>query len=277
MTPIRVMSFNIFSPGELEEGDELPPEELHNGWEDRADLNVRTILRYEPDLIGFQEMDQEKLATYRERLVGYDWISAEGDEYPPDIAWRGERLALVESGQFWLSSTPDERSADWDVPYPLQVQWVRLREAESSAELLHLNTQYEDGPWGERSRLESSKLMVTRVTEMQQDGASVILTGDFNCNPWSPAYNTFIDAGFTDSYRAAGHGDSATSSTFHGLRGDKYFALEYGISVFWRVDWILTHDGERSLRTTSSTIVRDAEPPTYPSDHYPVVAEFLLD
>jgi endonuclease/exonuclease/phosphatase family metal-dependent hydrolase len=105
---------------------------------------------------------------------------------------------------------------------------------------------------------------------------SVIVTGDFNCNPWSQVYRTFVAEGFIDTYRAAGHGDSAASSTFHGFRGEKYFALEWGDQAFWRVDWILTRDGAQRLQTTSCTIVRDAEPPVYASDHYPVVTEVLV-
>ncbi len=50
MSHIRVMSFNIFSPGPLEPGDEFPPEELPNDWPDRAPLNLRTIQRYAPDI-----------------------------------------------------------------------------------------------------------------------------------------------------------------------------------------------------------------------------------
>ena len=94
--------------------------------------------------------------------------------------------------------------------------------------------------------------------------------------PWHPPYRIFLEHDFVDTYRAAGHPDSAAASTFHGLRGDAYFALEWGGEVFWRVDWVLTHAGARGIQTTSCTIVRDAEPPLYPSDHYPVVAELRL-
>ena len=100
--------------------------------------------------------------------------------------------------------------------------------------------------------------------------------GDFNCNPWSSPYQTFLGQEFTDMYRAAGHGDSADSSTFHGFHGERYFALEWGDQIFWRVDWLLCRDGVRRVQPTSCTIVRDAEPPVFASDHYPVVAEFLL-
>ncbi len=277
MLPIRVMTFNIFSPGDLEEGDELPPEELPNSWADRAALNVRTIKKYDPDLIGFQEVERAKLETYREALGEYSFVDRSGDEDVPTIFWKRGRFELLEGGQFWLSGTPDECSSDWGVPEPLSVDWARLRLRDTGAELLHLNTQFEDGPWGELSRVESSKLIVQRVAAMQAlHHSPVILTGDFNCNPWHAPYQVFMDHGFTDTYRATGHGDSATSSTFHGLRGDGYFALEWGCEVFWRVDWILTRDNTQRLQTTSCTIVRDAEPPVYPSDHYPVVTELLM-
>ncbi len=196
---------------------------------------------------------------------------------PASIIWKRAEFDLVESGRFWLSRTPDQPSADWGVPYPLAVEWVRLRRTESRTQLLHLNTQFEDGPDGARSRLESSKLIVQRVATLQErDRIAVIVSGDFNCNPWHAPYDVFIEHGYVDTYRAAGHGNSAASSTFHGLRGAGYNALEYGVETFWRVDWILTRDGAAPMRTTSCTIVRDAEPPVYPSDHYPVVAEVLL-
>ena len=103
-----------------------------------------------------------------------------------------------------------------------------------------------------------------------------LVTGDFNCNPWDPAYRIFMSNGFTDTYRAAGNADTEASSTFHGFRGKDYFGLQWGGSIFWRVDWILTRDGSPRVQTTACTIVRDAEPPLYPSDHYPVVAEVML-
>jgi mRNA deadenylase 3'-5' endonuclease subunit Ccr4 len=99
MTFLRIMSFNIFSPGPLEPGDELPPEELPNGWEDRAPLNVRMIKRYAPDLIGFQELDQEKFETYQRHLDGYRSVPGSADDLPT-LFWCEETVELITSGQF---------------------------------------------------------------------------------------------------------------------------------------------------------------------------------
>jgi endonuclease/exonuclease/phosphatase family metal-dependent hydrolase len=83
-----------------------------------------------------------------------------------------------------------------------------------------------------------------------------------------------MQQGFVDTDRAAGHGDSVEATTFHALKGRDYRALEWGNELFWRVDWILARG---DVRTTASTMVRDAEPPLYTSDHYPVVAEMRME
>ena len=85
------------------------------------------------------------------------------------------------------------------------------------------------------------------------------------------------DGMYVLKFRGAGHGDSTGTSTFHGFHGADYFALEWGDQLFWRVDWILTRESAtRRIQATTCTIVRDAKPPIYPSDHWPVVTEMLL-
>jgi endonuclease/exonuclease/phosphatase family metal-dependent hydrolase len=120
----------------------------------------------------------------------------------------------------------------------------------------------------------SVPLILETLAQVQAGSTSaVIVTGDFNCNPGSPAYELFMQRGFVDTYRAAGHGDSSESSTFHGFKGRDFSALEWAGELFWRVDWILARG---DVGTTSCTIVRDAKPPRNASDHYPVVAELRL-
>jgi endonuclease/exonuclease/phosphatase family metal-dependent hydrolase len=217
---------------------------------------------------------------YRQHLIDYDYelgqkYGEEEDCGYSSIFWKKARFDLIETGQFWFSRTPDVSSSDWGVPYPMGATWIRLQDKLTGIQLLHMNTHFEDGSWGEQSRQESSRLIVERIAHLAPD-MPVILTGDFNCNPWSSAYNHFQANGFTDTYRAAGNADSVDSNTYHGYAGHQYFALEWGEELFWRVDWILTRDGTQRLQTSSCTIVRDAAPPIYPSDHYPVVSEVVV-
>jgi len=45
---------------------------------------------------------------------------------------------------------------------------------------------------------------------------------------------------------------------------------------FWRIDWILVRAGGPGLRVSTCRNLRDAAPPRFPSDHYPVVADVAV-
>lgn len=264
------MSFNI--NGAYSEGA--------NGWKIRAPLTATVIRRYSPDIIGLQEASTANLDTCREQLPEYSLVMGNryGDNPPQDytsILYKTARYDLLASGEFWFSETPDVESADWGVEYPMGATWVRLKCLPTGQQLFCLNTHFEDGEWGEQSRVNAAKLIVTRLSQLAGD-LPVVMTGDFNCNPWSMPYRIFLNNGFIDTYRAAGHADSSDSSTFHAYQGRNYFALDFGTELFWRVDWILVRDVSGGLQTTASAIVPDALPPTYPSDHYPIVSEIKV-
>jgi endonuclease/exonuclease/phosphatase family metal-dependent hydrolase len=217
MPTIRVMTFNV-------QGAQHPAEEP-NRWEQRAALNLRTIEQAAPDLLGLQEVQHENLATYRAHLRGYSHVVGNnyGDTPPTEwtsILWREARFALVAVGEFWLSRTPNEPSVDWGVPYR-GATWVHLRDRTDGAGLLALNTHFEDGPDGEQSRVEGSRLIVERVTALQAGRLPAIVLGDFNCNPDLAAARVFSAAGFTDSYLAIGNRDGEVS-TYHGFAGSAY-------------------------------------------------------
>lgn len=251
-----------------------------NTWERRAPVNVAAINRYQPDVLSLQEATQANLATYREQLIEYSIVEGNcyGDSPPQEyssILYKSSRYKLLDSGEFWFSQTPDVQSTAWGVDYPMGATWITLQCKQTGKQLLCLNTHFEDGPWGEQHRLESSNIIVAQLAQLASE-LPIVLTGDFNCNPWSASYQIFMQHGFSDTFREAGWGDSAETSTMHLYQGSDYFALDWGNEMYWRVDWILAKGGLEPLQTTASMIVRDAMPPTYPSDHYPVVSEILL-
>jgi endonuclease/exonuclease/phosphatase family metal-dependent hydrolase len=259
---VRVMSFNVLQTHTADEESAY----FADLWRQRADLNVRVIKRYRPDLIGFQELDNGHWAVYETQLAEYAFQQAPaGGRLSNAIGWKPERFDLVGSGVLPLCPTPE----------PADAAWVRLRCCQSGHELLCLNTQLNDE--SEPARVESVRLILAGLDQLQPARPlPVLLIGDFNCNAWSPIYQRLLAEGFADTYRAAGLPDTVEASTFHGLRGRAYFALEWGDQLHWRVDWILARDGGARLITTAAAIARDAEPPLYPSDHYPVLADLRL-
>jgi endonuclease/exonuclease/phosphatase family metal-dependent hydrolase len=150
---------------------------------------------------------------------------------------------------------------------------------------VHLNTHLDH--IGEQARVESVRLLLRRLPDPRGVDLPVILTGDFNCNPWSPGYrvhveSTFTDVsyhilrayGFADTFLAVGGEDSVASFTFHGFEGARYWAARHHMAG--RIDWILTLDGVRPVQPLTRLIAHDQEPPVFPSDHYPVVADIEL-
>jgi endonuclease/exonuclease/phosphatase family metal-dependent hydrolase len=97
----------------------------------------------------------------------------------------------------------------------------------------------------------------------------VIVSGDFNCAPGSPPYQLFREHGFIDTFAITNV--NQMSNTFH-----NFGRLENQQGEAQRIDWILLRDVQGSLSTQSCVIVRNAQPPLYPSDHYPVLTTFVM-
>ncbi|MGI8859902.1 MAG: endonuclease/exonuclease/phosphatase family protein [Rubrobacteraceae bacterium] len=246
-----------------------------NAWKQRAPLNVRTIERYAPDLIGFQEHQVGNRKVHDAKLDGYERISGPRYENREPhahnaIYWRMDRLELVARGGFWLSETPGEYSKSWGARHVRSANWARFRVRSGGAEFVHLNTHLDH--ISGRARQQGAGLILHRLDELA-DGIPVVLTGDFNCNPGSKTYGIFADAGFGDAHLAAGSGPT---NTFHRFRGEE-FRPKAGREA--RIDWILLRDAPRegAWNVHSCEVIRDAEPLVYPSDHYPVVARLSLE
>jgi endonuclease/exonuclease/phosphatase family metal-dependent hydrolase len=271
---LRVMSFNIRGFSRRRDGI--------NRWENRAALNVATIKRYAPDLIGLQELRPESLGTYREKLSGYAHILGPraGNRKPHEfnaIFFDPTRLTVLDSDGFWLSETPDRYSSAWRTRVVRSANWVIFRDPSAGLSFLHLNTHL-DHVSG-LARAKGSKLILRKIMELQEDGLPVVVTGDFNCLPQSLPYRSFVENGFEDTFLAAGNEDGEDARTYHAFKGLRYFLLCCGDRVRHgrkpcRIDWILLKNGQQCLRTETHEILRDcdAKPTIYPSDHYPILA-----
>ncbi|HEX4993094.1 MAG TPA: hypothetical protein VFV45_07650, partial [Rubrobacteraceae bacterium] len=89
------MSFNV--RGSFRDRD------TPNAWDARAALNVETIIRSSPTVIGFQELQSGNLHTYGERLSRYEHILGPeyGNEARPSlnaIFFDPHHLRLLDSG-----------------------------------------------------------------------------------------------------------------------------------------------------------------------------------
>ena len=121
---LRVMSFNI-RYGTADDGKDI--------WANRQELVVTVIKAFAPDLMGTQETLPFQAKYIHEQLSEYTYIGWSRDQSETGeqcgIFVRKERFEIIESGQFWLSETPDEKfSKSWDSSLPRVVTWTRLKE-----------------------------------------------------------------------------------------------------------------------------------------------------
>jgi endonuclease/exonuclease/phosphatase family metal-dependent hydrolase len=251
---MKVMSFNI-------RGTQLSIVDGVNAWKNRRKLNIATIQKYAPDIVGFQEAQKGNMEAYAKAFPEYSSFRGLAanrplkNEYNP-IYWKASRFSQVDTGQFYLSPTPEKKSLGWDSSLIRVATWVKLRELASDTLFFVLNTHFPHEGSLHETRHHCAKLILEKVNAIAGD-VPVIVMGDFNALPDSAAYQSFLEAGFSDSYTGA-----ESVYTFHGFKGEDHSR------VGERIDWIFI----KHFSTVDCQVITDAEPPIFPSDHYPVMA-----
>ncbi len=122
----------------------------------------------------------------------------------------------------------------------------------------------------------SAEVQPAQVEELLAVPAAVsgpiVLTGDFNSRPGSPAFQRLQEAGFKDVWDAAGEGTAFTSSEDEDLRNPE-------TALYERIDWIQVSGGVKAI--CSFRVGHDPESRTadgrWLSDHCGVVARMVLD
>ena len=272
MTRVRLMTFNVRG---------APPEDGINIWKNRAAHAVALIKAVAPDVIGFQEVHAENLTTFQPALNEYDYaiwpMTNRLDKILYNaIFWKSNLFRCARVGGFYLSTTPDVWSKDWDAGRVRAANWVRLRHTKERFEFFHFNTHLDH--IGQMARVQESKILLHQLTQIMVKPLPVFLTGDFNSPPETASsdsgetpYNVIRNFGFTDLFRSVHVQNGAKENTFHGFQGEQFGANKNLAAL--RIDWILMLSPSRSVTVESSAIIRTAAPPIYPSDHYPVIAD----
>ncbi|WP_230769603.1 endonuclease/exonuclease/phosphatase family protein [Sphingomonas sp. Leaf4] len=249
---LTVMSFNIRYPS---------PDDGPDRWETRAPIAIAMIRAQDPDLIGTQELYQRQgdaivAALPRFRWFGRDRRGAHADEHM-GIFYRGDRLRLVRSGDFWLSDTPDQvGSSSWGVDLPRMVNWGMFETLGSKPRRFVLfDTHFAHRDSDDDARRKSAELLLSRIPAIAGT-LPVIVTGDMNATPDSTAYAAFA-ASLRDAWTGTATRDGP-ERTFHAFTG----------TADRRIDYIFV----RGFTPLSARVVTHNRAGRYASDHFPVVA-----
>jgi endonuclease/exonuclease/phosphatase family metal-dependent hydrolase len=252
---LRVMSFNVRT---------ITGKDGPNRWEARRDLFADTIRQLHPDVIGTQELAKEQGDDTIARLPEYTWfgrdrLGGHADEHM-GIFYRKDRLKLIDSGDYWLSDTPDKvASITWGNIFPRMVNWALFERLSDHKRFYLLDTHYPYRDQDEDARSRSAREMAAWIAKLPA-GVPVIVTGDFNTGPESEAHAT-LTATLKNAWSASPKREGP-ENTFHDFSGEPTK----------RIDWILY----RGVEATSVQTVTTSKDGRFPSDHFPVEANFTL-
>lgn len=249
---LRVMTFNVRT-GIASDGV--------NDWDHRRDIMVRTIREQHPDVLGTQELNTFQGDYIVGKLPAYVWFGigrrGDDDDEHMGVFYRTDRLRIIDSGNYWLSDTPDKPgSITWGNPYPRLVTWAMFERKSDRRRFYYANTHFPYRDQDELARTRAAEEILGRLNALPQD-LPIVLTGDFNSVPDKPDHavlTTLLD----DAWISAGS-HVGPEKTFHNFSGipDR------------RIDWIL-YRGFRALTTQTLTTQENGH---YPSDHFPVVTK----
>jgi endonuclease/exonuclease/phosphatase family metal-dependent hydrolase len=253
--PLSVMSFNIRLPAESDGVDY---------WETRKPLAVRMLREQQPDVIGLQELVKAQADYLARELPQYAWFGrgreADGGGEHMGVFYRKDRLKVIESGDFWLSDTPDVAgSITWGHPHPRMVTWALFEQRSDGRRFYLFNTHLPYRDEDEAARLKGAQAIARHLATLPDD-VPVVLTGDFNTTPDSDAHAVLagiLQDAWTTAPRVEG-----IDATFHGFTG----------KADRRIDWIFV----RGTQLESITSVTTRWNNRYPSDHFPLVATLRL-
>ncbi len=175
-----------------------------NGWNRRLPVVSSLIQFIDYDVVGCQEVLNNQLEDLTRELPEYGYVGVGRDdgkkagEFAP-IFYKKDKFNVLDSGEFWLSETPEKPSKGWDAALPRICTYIHLQEKATGKKLWYFNLHMDHV--GTKAREESSKLVIRRIKEMLKREEAAVLTGDFNVDQHNPIYGILEQSGIVrDSY-----------------------------------------------------------------------------
>ncbi len=239
------------------------------GWEARRGPMLRAIGAIGPDILALQEAESFPgsnedgtnlvVDALREGLPDMA-VGATGDprQFPPTqpILYARDRLELTDQGWFFFSETPDViYSRTFDGGWAAFASWAEFRPVGGGAafRVVNVHTDYSSGS----NRLRSAELIRDRVAPWVEGGMPTFVVGDFNAISGARTMDLIAEAGVTFL--------DTPGATFH---------LNRGLNLLPAIDHIGHSAGLRPV--TAAMVFRERTGEVWPSDHYPVFADFAV-
>ena len=245
------------------------PGDQGNMWTQREPVVAALIRFHQFDILGTQEgligMLNDlsgALPEYARYGIGRDDGKAAGEHSA--IFYKKDKFQVLDSGDFWLSETPDKPSLGWDATCCNRIcSWVKLQDKQNGQSFYVFNTHYDYQK--DLARNESSKLILKKIKAIAGSKALVVFMGDLNGDNQSSWYKRLEEApGLEDTYKLATHPYAFNPSyQNYGKKIEKDGLIDH---IFVSPDFTVLRWG----------VLSDTYHGKYPSDHFPLLTEISL-
>jgi endonuclease/exonuclease/phosphatase family metal-dependent hydrolase len=256
-TPINVATYNLRYN---------TPNDGVNAWPNRKEM-VKSLIQYhEFDLFGTQEAlrgqldDVAELKEFAFLGKGRDDGKQAGEHSA--IFYRKDRFKVLDSGDFWLSETPEVPGKGWDATCCNRIcSWAKFQDLKTKKQFYFFSVHFDHQ--GVKARQESGKLMVKKIKEIAK-GTPAICVGDFNSTPETEQIQA-MQTVLQDAHKVTKQPPYGPEGTFNSFKFDA--------PMDKRIDYIFV---SKDFDVLKYGVLTDAKEQRYPSDHQPVVAKVVL-
>lgn len=261
---VRIATYNVHYIDLRAEGGQWSAAD----WETRKAPLDDAFKSLAADIVAFQEMESFQGGSDGSVNLARDYLLAQNPDFagaatgdwrvfPPTqpIFYRRDRFRLVDEGWFFFSNTPDViYSRTFNGSWPAFASWAEFVPRSGGARFRVVNVHFEYS--SASNRLLSAALVRDRIAPVIADGRPVFLVGDLNARRRSPTAEILEEAGIVFA--------PVEGSTFH---------FDRGVNLLFPVDHIGATPDLR--RVGGPVVVRRKFRGEWPSDHYPVFADYL--
>lgn len=239
------------------------PNDGENTWDKRCAELTQLVNHYRPSFMGIQEGLHHQLQYMDTQLSGYARIGVgradgrTGGEYSA-IYYDTTQFTVLSSATFWLSESQDTASVGWDASMERIATYGLFYDRIHHRHLWVMNAHYDH--IGVKAREQSSALLLRKLATINTQHFPVIVMGDFNSEPNTPAIQT-LNAALDDALVLSEQPLYGPVGTFN--------AFDKGIFPNRRIDYIFVKD----LHVHRYRHIDDRRRDGYfISDHLPVMA-----
>lgn len=239
-----------------------------NAWPFRKE-NVKALIQFHDfDIFGTQEGHYDQLMDLLE-LQGYSYTGVgrsdgkRGDEHSA-IFYKTTRFKLLDSGDFWLSETPDKPSKGWDATCCNRIcSWAKFEDLQTKIIFFFFNVHFDHE--GKVARRESANLILQRIRNIAED-YPVICVGDFNADPDDEPIQ-IMQTALSDAKTISQTPPYGPDGTFNN------FNYNASLEEKDRVDYLFVDD---KIDVLKYGVLSDAKNQAFFSDHLPVMAKIVF-